>query len=121
MVSRDQLVAAFGVWTGTHDRSMAEVLTQDSALDPEEQALLTALVEKHLKRYSGDPEKSLAALELGPSRESLARIGAPDVQASLARLGTGSDSTERPPKPTPTAPPATRWARPPARARTARL
>jgi hypothetical protein len=90
MVTRDQLVA-FGAWTAARDRSMDEVLAEHSALDPEEQGLLKALVPKHLKRHGSDPEKSLTALELGrSSRERLARLGDPDVQASLARLGTGS-------------------------------
>src|SRR5262249_37245388 len=54
-------------------------------------ALAEALVEAHLKIHGGDPEKSLAALELNRStRESLAAAGGPAVEATLAQVGSGS-------------------------------
>jgi serine/threonine protein kinase len=95
MVTRDQLVAAFGAWTAGGGRAMADLLVEQRALATAHRALLEALAEAHLKLHGGDAEKSLAALELGRSaRESLARIGDPDVQASLARVGACSDSSE---------------------------
>jgi serine/threonine protein kinase/tetratricopeptide (TPR) repeat protein len=94
MVRCDQLVAAFGAWT-VGGKAMADHLVEHGALAEAHRSLLEALAEAHLKIHAGDPEKSLEALELSPSaRESLARIGDPDVQASLARIGTGSDSNE---------------------------
>src|SRR5206468_2738753 len=46
-----------------------------------------------LKLHRGDPEKSLAALDLNRStRESLAAAGGPQVEATLAHVGSGSDS-----------------------------
>src|SRR5262249_53471960 len=59
------------------------------ALRPDERALLVALTRKHLGRHSGDPEESLAALDLRPAtREALARAGGTAVVATLARVGS---------------------------------
>ena len=93
MVTRDKLVAAFGSWTAV-DRPMADLLVEQGALRPEHRPLLDALVNAHLKLHGGDPERSLAALDVHRStRDSLARAGGPDVEASLAHVG--SESTDR--------------------------
>ena len=58
-------------------------------------ALLEALAEVHLDAHGGDVEKSLAAVSAGKStQESLARIGGPEVEATLARVGSGSTSPD---------------------------
>jgi serine/threonine-protein kinase len=91
MVSRDQLVAAFGAWTAAAARPLAELLADQGALRPEHRPLLDALVDAHLKLHGGDPERSLAALDVGRStRESLARVGGPQVGATLARVGSAA-------------------------------
>jgi serine/threonine-protein kinase len=91
MVSKAQLVAAFGAWTASPGRSMADLLVEQGALDPAGRDLLLALTERHLRAHGGDPEKSLAALELNRStREGLAAAGGPDVEASLAHVESGS-------------------------------
>ena len=93
MVTRDQLVLAFGAWTGAQGRPLAEWLSDQGALRPEHGPLLDALVDAHLGLHGGDPEKSLAALDLNRStRESLARAGGPDVEGTLAHVGSGSNS-----------------------------
>ena len=49
------------------------------------------MVALHLKKHGGDPEKSLAAIHAGRStRESLARVGDADIEASLEHLGPAS-------------------------------
>jgi serine/threonine protein kinase len=49
------------------------------------------LVIEHLKRHGDDPERSLAAIGVGRStRESLAKLGDPDFEGTLARVGAGS-------------------------------
>src|SRR3954469_11682759 len=71
MVTRDQLVAAFGAWTATA-RPLADILAEQGALRAEHRPLLAALADAHLKLHAGDPEKSLAALDVNRStRESL--------------------------------------------------
>ena len=92
MVTRDQLVAAFAVWTVTGGKPMADLLVEQAALTPARRGLLDALVADHLAAHGGDPEKSLAALESRPLtlRESLARINDPDIEARSLTSGPGS-------------------------------
>jgi len=53
--------------------------------------LIEALADKHLKMHSDDPERSLAALPAGRStREELARLADPQIDASLMGLGSGT-------------------------------
>jgi serine/threonine protein kinase/tetratricopeptide (TPR) repeat protein len=90
LVSRDQLVLAFASWTAAPGKPLAILLAEQGALRPEHRPLLDALVDAHLKLHGGDPERSLAALEVNRStRESLA-AGGPVVEATLARVGAGS-------------------------------
>jgi hypothetical protein len=87
LISRDQLVSAFALWTGASKKPMAEVLAEMGALPAPQRALLDALVEAHLKLHGGDAEKSLAALELNRStRDRLAAAGGPEVEATLAHV-----------------------------------
>ena len=54
-----------------------------------------ALVTRHLKRHGGDLDKSLASVPAGKStRNSLANIGDPDIEATLGRVGSGHSATE---------------------------
>jgi hypothetical protein len=85
MATRDQLVSAFAVWTAAGDRPMADLLVEQGALTPPRRALLDALAAEHLAAHGGDPERSLAALDLGRStRESLANAGGPASHAGRA-------------------------------------
>jgi serine/threonine-protein kinase len=89
MVNQLQLVAAFGAWTLDKDRPMADVLVGQGALSEPRRALLEALVAEHLAMHGGDPAKSLASLPAGRStRESLARLGDPEIDATLNHLGS---------------------------------
>ena len=54
------------------------------------------LVEQHLKRHGGDPERSLAAVSAGRStREQLAKLGDPVIDATLARVGSAATEEDR--------------------------
>ena len=91
MVNQSQLVAAFGPWTLAKDRPMADVLVGQGALSEPRRALLEALVVEHLAMHGGDLEKSLASIPAGRStRESLARLGDPEIDATLNHVGSGS-------------------------------
>jgi tetratricopeptide (TPR) repeat protein/tRNA A-37 threonylcarbamoyl transferase component Bud32 len=95
MITRDQLVSAFGTWTGSPGKALADLLVEQNALDPPAKDLLMALVERHLKLHRGDPEKSLAALELNRStRDSLAQLGDSDIEATLTQAYAGTTQPE---------------------------
>jgi len=94
LIDQGALVAAFQAWTRDRSRPLADHLEARNELDPEDRRAVEALVARHLKKHGGDPKKSLAALAVGPStRESLARTGGPEVEASLAHVGSGSESS----------------------------
>src|SRR5262245_9597000 len=87
LIQPSQLVAAFHAWTCDKSRSLADHLVERGDLDGDDRAAVVALVARHLKRHGDDVEQSLAALPAGKStRESLARLGDPDIQATLGRL-----------------------------------
>jgi hypothetical protein len=93
LVTRDQLVAAFSAWTAAPGQPLTDLLAEQRALRPEHRPILDALADAHLKVHGGDPEKSLAALDLNRStRECLAAAGGPQVEATLAHVGSGAGS-----------------------------
>jgi serine/threonine-protein kinase len=95
LIDQDHLVAAFRAWALEKARPLAEHLVARGDLDGEQRAAIEALVGLHLKKHGSDPVKSLASISAGRStRESLARIADPEIDATLAQVGTGSRLTE---------------------------
>jgi tetratricopeptide (TPR) repeat protein/tRNA A-37 threonylcarbamoyl transferase component Bud32 len=95
LINQAQLVAAFHAWTQAADRPMAAILAEQGALSTPCATLVEGLVIEHLRRHGNDPERSLAALGVGRSnRECLAQVGNPQLDASLARVGAGSDGRD---------------------------
>jgi serine/threonine-protein kinase len=91
LINQAQLVAAFHAWTQARGRAMAEILAEQGALSAPCVTLVEGLVIEHLRRHGDDPERSLAALGVARStRECLAQIGNPELDASLAHVGSGS-------------------------------
>jgi serine/threonine-protein kinase len=87
IVNQGQLVAAFQAWTLDSSKSLADHLVERGDIDIEDRAAVDALAALHLKRHGGDVENSLAAVPAGRStRESLARLGDAQIDASLIRL-----------------------------------
>jgi serine/threonine-protein kinase len=94
LINQAQLVAAFHAWTQARDHPMAEILAGQGAVSATCLTLVKGLVIEHLRRHANDPERSLAAIGVGPStRECLAQVGDLQLDASLARAGV--DSTDR--------------------------
>ncbi len=90
MVTRDQLVAAFGARTASR-RPLADLLVEQGALRVEHRPLLEALADAHRKLHGGDTERSLSSLDFNRStRDSLAASVGPDARATLALVVTGS-------------------------------
>ena len=102
LIDQSKLVAAFHAWTLEKARSLADHLVVHGHLDSEQCALLEALVAQHVKKH-GEVDKSLAAIPAGRStRESLARLGDPDLGALIVQLALGptlaeSDDPDRTP------------------------
>jgi hypothetical protein len=86
-IDRNAMLDAFQRWVNDRSRPLDQILLDRGALTPNEHDLLQALVAKHLEKFGGDPEKSLAALSsIGSVREELSRIADPDLQASLPQV-----------------------------------
>jgi serine/threonine-protein kinase len=93
LIDQAALVAAFHAWTQDKSRPLADHLVALGHIDATHRPLLEGLAEAHLARHGGDTDKSLAAIPAGRStRESLARVGDADVEASLSHLRP--DSTQ---------------------------
>src|SRR5437773_919413 len=91
LIDQVQLVAAFQAWTRDKNRALADHLVDRGDLDAEQRAGVGAMAALHLKKHGDDAERSLAAFPAGRStRESLARIGDPAIDASLAGVGSTS-------------------------------
>src|SRR6516225_4758155 len=83
-IDRDALIDAFHRWVSDRSKPLDQILQDRGAMRPDEHDLLQALVAKHLEKFGGDPEKSLAALSsIGSVRQDLSRIADADLQASL--------------------------------------
>ena len=89
LIDQAQLVAAFQSWTRDKGRLLADHLVGLGYLDRAHCPLLEGLAALHLARHGGDAQQSLAAIPAGRStQESLARIGDPDLGATLGRVGS---------------------------------
>jgi serine/threonine-protein kinase len=88
-ISRDQLVAAMHAWVLHKHKPLGEILVEQQALAGKDREMVEALVERHLELHDHQPQKSLAALSLGPDlHEDLDAIADADLYASLASLPT---------------------------------
>jgi serine/threonine protein kinase/tetratricopeptide (TPR) repeat protein len=103
LINQVQLVAAFQAWTLDKARELAEQLVIRGDLDDEQRAAVEALASLHLKKHGGAVEQSLAAIPTGRStRAKLAQLGDPQIEASLARIGSGSTEHDGDPERTAT-------------------
>jgi hypothetical protein len=103
-IDRDALIGAMGAWVFDKAKPLGRILVEQGKLSADREALLDALVAEHLKANAGDPQRSLAALSsVSSARRHLSQVADPDVQASLASVGsaglTDPDSTVDEPKP----------------------
>ncbi len=95
LIDQGALFAAFAAWTRDKSRLLADHLVALGHLDIARRAAVEAIVGVHIQTLGGDAEKSLAVLAVGRStQESLARIGGPDVEATICHVGS-----TRPPAP----------------------
>ena len=86
IIDQGQLVAAFQAWTLDKTRNLADILVARGDLNAVQRGLLEGLADQHLQKH-GDVEKSLAAVPANRSaRASLAALGEPEIEATLARV-----------------------------------
>src|SRR5262249_59013714 len=91
LIDQGGLVAAFQAGTRDKSRSLADQLVARGDLDADACAGLEAIVALHVKKH-GDVEHSLAAVPANRfTRASLAALGEPEIEASLARVTRRKD------------------------------
>ncbi len=97
IINQGQLMLAFQAWTLDKTRSLADHLEARGDLNSAKRGVLDALAAVHLETHGGSAEQSLAAVPSSRStRASLAVLGEPDIEATLARItrGKNGDATE---------------------------
>jgi eukaryotic-like serine/threonine-protein kinase len=95
LIQQAELVAAFHAWTCDKSRSLADHLIALGHINAAKRAAVEALAVLQIEAHGGDVEKSLAAVPAGRStRESLANLGDPDIEATLGHAGPGCGLTE---------------------------
>ncbi|HEY2154855.1 MAG TPA: serine/threonine-protein kinase, partial [Isosphaeraceae bacterium] len=95
LIQQGQLVAAFHAWTSDKSRSLTDHLEALGHLGPAQRAVVEALADLHVRAHGDDVERSLAAVSAGKStREELAGLGDPEIEATLNRIDSGHGSTE---------------------------
>ena len=104
LIQQAQLVPAFHAWTCDKSQSLADHLIALGHLNAAQRAAVEALAALQIDAHGGVVEKSLAAVPAGRStRESLANLGDPDIEATLGHLASarlltendGQDDTDR--------------------------
>jgi eukaryotic-like serine/threonine-protein kinase len=94
LIQQAQLVAAFHAWTGDKARPLADHLIALGHLSPTQRSVVEALAALHLQAHGDDVQQSLAALPAGKfTRESLAGLGDPDIEATLSHVASVHGST----------------------------
>jgi eukaryotic-like serine/threonine-protein kinase len=95
LIDQSQLVAAFQGWARDKSRPLPDHLADRGGLDADVRAAVEAMVALHMKKHRGDTEKSLASIPAGHStRERLAALGDPELNGTVARLGSAPADPE---------------------------
>jgi serine/threonine protein kinase/tetratricopeptide (TPR) repeat protein len=95
VINQSQLVSAFQAWALDKSQTLADHLEARGDLNRAKRTLLEALTELHVESHGGDVDRSLAAVSAGKStREDLALIGEPSLEATLDIVGSAERSAE---------------------------
>jgi serine/threonine protein kinase len=98
VISRDQFVEACTLWASRKDVALADLLAERGWVSPEDRADVERLVERKLKKHSGDVKAGLAEAAGEDVRRSLAAVEDADVRQSLADAApSGGRSLSVPP------------------------
>jgi serine/threonine-protein kinase len=94
LIDQGALFAAFAAWTRDKGRLLADHLIDLGYLDASRRAVVEAIAGLHVQALGGDPGESLALLAVGrTTRERLAHIGGPEVEATLGHVGSAPAAT----------------------------
>lgn len=117
-VNREALLTAFTAWIVDKRQPLGEILCRQGKLTQQQDELLRALVEQHVKQHGNDPQQSLAAVSsIGSMPDDLRKLGDAELEASLAAVA----QQPKPADPHATNLPSTRdWRRPEERFRVLR-
>ena len=86
-ISRDALIAAMHAWILDKAKPLGEILVQQGDLAANRRSILSALVDEHVAQHEGDPQQSLAALQLPQALQNeLEQFADAEVNATLAKL-----------------------------------
>src|SRR5262245_13933772 len=92
LINQAQLLAAFQAWTLERSKGLADYLVALGHLSRARRPVVEAMAALHLEAHGGDVEKSLAAVPANRStRASLAELGEPEIEATLARVARAKD------------------------------
>ena len=76
LIDQNALASAIRVRANDKEKTLAQIMVDQGALDAEGKTLIEALASKHISIHGGDLEKSLVAMAVGPSarESSLAQV-----------------------------------------------
>ncbi|MFO0949844.1 MAG: serine/threonine-protein kinase [Isosphaeraceae bacterium] len=93
LLDSSKLESGLKEWARDKSRSLGDVLVDQGALASSERAAVEGLVDLHLTRNGGDPERSLASVEAGWSTRHLIHgLGDPGLDASMTHVPTPGSS-----------------------------
>ncbi len=101
LIDQKALVTALQTGKGAKEKSLADILDEEGALDAESTALVQALAAKHLAAHGGDLEKSLNSIAAAAStRGILSQFGDPTGTVSLYPVDSGAtiEASDGPPR-----------------------
>lgn len=97
-IERDDLIHALNAWVLDKSKPLEQILASQNAMVDDERVLLSALVEKHLTKHEGDPQRSLASVRSTSTlRKELEEIHDSHLEQSIGHIQSaswdGDDST----------------------------
>ena len=95
LVSQEELLNAFRIWTRDKSQGLADLLVRQGHLEQGDREAIDILVSRHLGRHGGDAEKSLSSLVAGSVLyKELTDLGDPDIEATIAQLNSVSTEVD---------------------------
>lgn len=96
-IAPDQLIAAMHGWTLEKTTPLADILLRAGAIQPADRAVLDQVISRHLEHHQHDTGQCLRSIEgTAALRDDLQRIADPELDASLALLGSREGETSLP-------------------------